>query len=528
MTGLDVVADAGETAGQANPYDALTYRGHAFPQTLPRRLATIAHAHGLQPAASGQARVLELGCGSGGNLLPLAFASPGGRFVGIDLSASAIAEAKRRAGQLGLVNIEFIHRDIMEIAPTLGEFDYIIAHGVYSWVPDPVRDHILRIYGSMLAPHGVAYVSYNALPGCRMRDMARDVMLFAIRGIAEPAAQIRQARVALKTVAQATDPKSFYGAGLRARSEQIDALSDDVLYHDDLNPIARAFSLTEVVAAAEGHGLQYLGDESFPNRFEAVRGQARDIMANIAPEPPVLRQQALDLIVGRFFRQTLFCRAGLVLSRAEDELSLDAYHLAADVSEVPDDPGAASAGAVAFAFADGVKLMIDLPVAQAALRKLAACWPATVAHGELVALALAEAGVAPGPDSARETARLGEALTAMFRADLLEIHLDPPALSVTPGERPVASAYARWQAMSGREVTDLRHRTVALDDDLVRHFIMLLDGTRDAAALQAAMNAYLETAPRPAGDAPPLPHSVTPEDIASHLRSLVRFGLLCG
>jgi hypothetical protein len=77
-------------------------------------------------------------------------------------------------------------------------------------------------------------------------------------------------------------------------------------------------------------------------------------------------------------------------------------------------------------------------------------------------------------------------------------------------------------------VTDLRHRTVALDDDLVRHFLVLLDGTRDASALRAAMNAYLETAPRPAADAPPLPQSVTPEDIASHLHSLGRFGLLCG
>jgi SAM-dependent methyltransferase len=520
-------APVSDSAGQrVNPYDAMAYSGHAFPQTQPARLATIAHAHGLQPASCARARVLELGCGSGGNLLPLAFASPEGRFVGVDLSGSAIAAAKRRATELGLANIDFVHADIMAVAAELGRFDYIIAHGVYSWVPDPVRDHILSIFGTMLAPHGVAYVSYNALPGCRMRDMARDVMLFAIRNIAEPAAQIRQARVALKTIAEATDPKSFYGAALRARSEQIDALSDDVLYHDDLNPISRAFSLTEVVTAAERHGLQYLADESFPNRFEAVRGPARDIMANISPDPPVLRQQALDLIVGRFFRQTLLCRAGLTLGRPEDEMSLAAYHLAADVSEAPDEASASRPGAVGFAFAGGVKLVIDLPVAKAALRRLAGCWPAAIAYGDLVALSLAEAGIAPGPDAARETARLDEALMAMFRAALLEIHLDPPALGVTAGERPVASAYARWQAKSGREVTDLRHRTVALDDDLVRHFLSLLDGTRDAAALLAAMNAYLETAPRPAGDAPPLPKAVKPEDIAMHLGSLGRLGLL--
>ena len=522
-------APVSDTAGNgANPYDAMAYLGHAFPQTQPVRLATIAHAHGLQPAQSAQARVLELGCGSGGNLLPLAFASPQGRFVGIDLSASAIAEAQHRAGRLGLANIDFVHADIMSVTAELGEFDYIIAHGVYSWVPDPVRNHIMAIFGTMLAPHGVAYVSYNALPGCRMRDMARDVMLFSIRNISEPASQIRQARIALKTVSEATDPKSFYGAALRARCEQIDALSDDVLYHDDLNPTSRAFNLTEVVTAGEGHGLQYLSDESFPNRFEAVRGPARDILDNIAPFPRVLRQQALDLVIGRFFRQTLFCRAGLTLHRAEDEMSLVGYHLAADVSEVPDEPSVSHPGATGFAFAGGVKLVIDLPVAKAALRRLAACWPAAIAQGDLVALALADAGVEPGPDSVRETARLDEALMALFRATLLEIHLDPPALSVTPGERPVASAYARRQAASGREVTDLRHRTVALDDDLIRHFLGLLDGTRDVAALLSAMNAYLETAPRPAGDAPPLPQSVTREDIATHLGSLGRLGLLCG
>lgn len=256
-----------------NPYDAVAYPGHAFSQTHPAHLATIAHFHGMKPAPTATMRVLELGCGSGGNLIPMALQCPGAELVGIDLSARAIAHAKAEAAELGLSNVSFHHLDIMAVSAELGRFDYILVHGVYSWVPEPVRQRILALFGELLMPQGIAYVSYNALPGCRLRDLARDVMLYETREIDDPMEKVGAARAAIKRFAEATDAETFYGAALRERARQIEEIPDNVLYHDDLNPGARAFALHEVLAAAEPYGLQFLAEASFPNNFGGARAR---------------------------------------------------------------------------------------------------------------------------------------------------------------------------------------------------------------------------------------------------------------
>ncbi|RYE74101.1 MAG: methyltransferase domain-containing protein, partial [Hyphomicrobiales bacterium] len=270
-----------------NPYDAVAYPGHAFSQTHPAHLATIAHIHGMAPAPTATMRVLELGCGSGGNLIPMALQCPGAQLVGIDLSGRAIARAKAEAAELGLGNVSFEQRDIMAVTTGLGQFDYIIVHGVYSWVPQPVRERILALFGELLAPQGIAYVSYNALPGCRLRDLARDVMLFETREIDDPIEKVRVARAAIKRFAEATDAETFYGVALRERAKQIEDIPDNVLYHDDLNPGARAFALHEVLAAAEPHGLQFLSETSFPNNFGGARGPAQQVLNAIPISEPL-------------------------------------------------------------------------------------------------------------------------------------------------------------------------------------------------------------------------------------------------
>jgi SAM-dependent methyltransferase len=510
-----------------NPYDAVSYSGHSFSQTHPARLATLAHAHGMTPPPSAGIHVLELGCGSGGNLLPMAFQYPEGHFFGIDLSARAIEVARRGADELGLRNIVFEHRDIMAVTPSLGRFDYIIAHGVYSWVPPVVREKILAIFGALLTPQGVAYVSYNALPGCRLRDIARDVMLFATRGVDEPVERVRIARQALKTIAESSDPESFYGAALRKRLEQIDELPDDLLYHDDLDPQARAFALHEVVDDANRHGLQFLAETSFPNHFEAARGAGQKLLAQIPLGDRLIRQQTLDLLIGRAFRETLLCRADIVLRPGEAMPSLQDYHLAADVRLAQGKGEAPRPGVDRFEFQGGVSVAIDLPLAKAALRRLSALWPASIDHDVLVALAIQDVGSEIGADLAEERDRLNTALLALFRAGLLDIRLEPPRLATTISERPVASAVARWQARSTHKVTDLRHRSVALDGPLVAKFLCLLDGSRDPAQLLAELNAFLADRRASSGDTD-LPAKATAEEVEMHLRDMARLALLSG
>jgi SAM-dependent methyltransferase len=472
-------------------------------------------------------RVLELGCGRGANLIPMACQYPAGRFVGIDLSLRAIEAARESAAELELGNLHFEHLDILAVTPALGQFDYIIAHGVYSWVPAPVRDAMLAIFGSLLSPHGVAYVSYNALPGCRIRDIARDVMLFETRGIDDPKERVRLARLALKHFAEAADPESFHGAALRMRQSQVEEIPDDVLYHDDLNPQARAFALHEVLDEARRHGLQFLAESAFPNQFGAARGTAQHLLSQIPADDRLAREQALDLVIGRFFRETLLCRADIVLRPGSEALSLEPYHLAADVRRAAGDPDEARPGVEHFTFGS-VKLAIDLPIARAALARLEAAWPGSIAHDVLARQSARDVGLDDGPNLASELGRLNDALMAVFRAGLLDIQLEPLPLTTMIAERPIASAVARSQALTTQHITNLRHRTVSLDDIVARKFLSLLDGSRDQAQLLDEMNVFLAQA-RTADDAArPLPERATAQDIQMRLRDAARLALLSG
>src|SRR5262249_21258700 len=159
-------------------YDEVPYTSHPFPQTHPDRLATVATLMGLRPAPVQRCRVLELGCVSGGNLIPMVATLPESRFVGLDLSLLQIESGRRQAEALGLKNVELLNRNLREVGPDLGQFDYVICHGVYSWVPPEIRDKILAICSQNLAPDGVAYVSYNTYPGWHMRGMIRDMMSY--------------------------------------------------------------------------------------------------------------------------------------------------------------------------------------------------------------------------------------------------------------------------------------------------------------------------------------------------------------
>ena len=168
-------------------YDALPYTTRPRRATHPDTLATHAVLLGMAPAPVDRCRVLELGCGTGGNLVPMAATLPQSRFVGIDLSAVQVAEADRTARALGLSNVEFRAASILDVDAGWGAFDYVVCHGVYSWVPPRVQDAILAVCGRHLAPRGVAYVSYNTYPGWYARAAARDAMLFVARRAPTPA-----------------------------------------------------------------------------------------------------------------------------------------------------------------------------------------------------------------------------------------------------------------------------------------------------------------------------------------------------
>src|SRR3954452_24739891 len=248
----------------ANVYDDVPYSNYPYAQTHPDRLATVAILHGLEPPDPFHARVLELGCGAGGNLMAMAAATPGIRAVGIDLAAGPIADGSAATAAIRLNNVELRQGDVRELAGgALGEFDYVVAHGLYGWVPQDARDALLATIGASLAPHGIAYVSYNAQPGGYFRQMLRDAGLWHARDV-DPADDLGRAQKAQELYVflkeQRVTTADTYGALLE---REVPSLADGPLYrlvHDDLSESWQPLWFAEFAAHAAGHGLGYVGE----------------------------------------------------------------------------------------------------------------------------------------------------------------------------------------------------------------------------------------------------------------------------
>lgn len=166
-------------------YDEIGYRSFAFSHCSPLRLEAIAVMLGLNSPSTKTARMLEIGCSYGGNLIPFALNHPNAAILGVDLSDEQIRGAQKIVSQIGLKNIEFKQMDICEFsakdAEKYGKFDYIIAHGVFSWVPPSVQSAIISLIKNFLSPFGVAYISYNTYPGWKIQDIIRDLMLLGAK-----------------------------------------------------------------------------------------------------------------------------------------------------------------------------------------------------------------------------------------------------------------------------------------------------------------------------------------------------------
>jgi methyltransferase-like protein/SAM-dependent methyltransferase len=464
----------------ANSYDEVPYDSHPFAQTHPSRLATVATLFGLTPAPVENCRVLELGCASGGNLLPMAEAFPDSRFVGIDYSARQIADAERVARVAGLANVSLRHASILDIDDTYGVFDYILCHGVFSWVADDVRAKILSVCSERLAPHGVAFVSYNTYPGWHMRGMIRDMMRYHAVRFDTPARRIQQARALLDFLASsAKNDTGPYGTLLRSELEVLRKQTDQYLYHEHLEDVNDPVYFHQFVELAHRHNLRYLG-EARPSTM---------VMGNFGPEvrkalegvsaDQVQAEQYLDFVRNRTFRETLLVPLGASPNWTIKTDSLHRLHVTVSKPFPADSGDVRSADTVQYQTASGMTLSTSNPILKAAMRVLAAAWPATVAYPDLVreVVELAGGGTA-GVDQSLGVGLLNTYLSA----DLIELHAAPiPPVGV--GERPAALAVARARLASGEEgVANRRHALLRLSD-LDRRILPLLDGTRDRAAV---------------------------------------------
>jgi SAM-dependent methyltransferase len=430
-------------------------------------MAAIGRLHGLRPAEVTRARVLEIGCGDGGHLLPLAAFYPGATFVGCDLAPTAIAHAERRARAANLDNVALHVADVRAL-PDLGRFDFIVSHGVYSWVPEDAREALLAACGASLAGDGIAFVSYNAMPGGHLRHLVRDVLLFHVAGIDDPAKRLDEARGLARRLASDDEPEDADNAALRFELRRMLERSDQSVTHDDLAPVQQAFSITEFAARAHAHGLAFLGEAEYHADFTGNHSaQARAFLAGMGR---LAREQYLDFFTCRRFRQTLLCRSGREIADDADPRAIDDLYVGAPrVKRAAADADVSRAGSV--------------PRMRALVAAVHDRAPAALAFGDVCAAC----GLDPGDEAARDEARA--LVLAATRTRLLQLSACSSPAASGVSRTPEASGYARLQAAEGDRVTNADMVDGRLDDLLARALLARLDGTRDAGALAASLAA---------------------------------------
>jgi hypothetical protein len=279
--------------------------------------------------------------------------------------------------------------------------------------------------------------------------------------------------------------------------DEVDKLQDHgdraALYHDDLADVNEPVYFHEFAAHAARHGLRYLGEADFFEMQDRVYPEpVARTLRDLGQADFLLKEQYLDFLKARRFRQTLLCRAERVVDHDPPAERVTALALATRARPTTEAPDLAPGAVAEFRGPKGGVMRVDLPLAKAAMLCLGEAWPVRLPFADLVAAA---AGRLDRPEEANadHAAALARVMLAAAQAGVVDLHVHRPRMTRTPGERPVAFPVARRQLRDGDQATTLLHTTVSVEEPLSRCLIQLLDGTRDRPALLSALAEGVES-----------------------------------
>jgi SAM-dependent methyltransferase len=457
-------------------YDALPYDRLPLPETEPDFLSALARLHGFDTTDPRTARVLELGCAQGGNLIPMADRYPRATFVGIDLSREQVAEGQHFIARSGLGNIRLLHGDIAALPEDLGPFDFVIAHGVYSWVPPGVRTALLRACHELLTPTGMAYVSFNVQAGWQRFGALRGWLLQHDNAALAPMQRVQRARDLLAGA-------RFDDALLQKEADYLKTASPAYLFHEYLSDINLAFSLAQFLEAASSSGLRYLGDAG-PRRARVVLEEATGLSAESRHQQWVRAEASLDEALGTRFRRALLVRDDAHVPRPQDPTALAGLAMSAELMSEEELDFSEPTEQVFFGTGPD-RFPVQHPLLKAMLVVLSSEFPRVRLGGEAVSAALTLARQYGYPGEA--DAQFQEALLDQIQLHTIHLHRTGPAVSTADGDQPRTSDLVRLQAGSVTwPVITPFHRALDLDD-WGRKLLAAMDGRQSVPALAGSL-----------------------------------------
>jgi SAM-dependent methyltransferase len=457
----------GASAGHAgaSDYDALPYLSLPIAFTQPTHLAGLVALHGLPPCPDPQrARVLELGCASGGNLLPMAARWPHARFLGVDLSARQISDGNWRIKYFHLENVRLEHADVADVSLPARSFDYVICHGVFSWVPATVQAAILRLLGHCLSDNGVAAISYNVLPGWHLRNPVKDILRFYAGTEGPIQERVARARALLAAVDICTGPGA-YGALLRTEAKQLAKIPSSYILGEFLAEHNNPIQFVDFLRAAMEHGLEFICEADLDaGARAALTREGVQRVDQLAKTDRARASQELDFFSGRPFRRTLL-RRGVPGGSAvfPSAAHISGLHIAARLK--PDAKGTTDSR-LAYVDRYGHRLSTRVPIIGETLQRLSDAYPATVAVETLLA------------DSGSARTRVAQVLLQLVCRSRAILSALPVEVGRQTDQRPTVWSFARAEAAMGLPgVTSLNHVMVVLPK-LGAAIASMADGTR--------------------------------------------------
>jgi SAM-dependent methyltransferase len=473
-------------------YERIPYRSKAWPASAPAHLHTLALLRGLAAAPPHACRVLELGCADGGNLIPLAAHHPEAAFVGIDLVKLHVDRARARCAKLRLANARFEACSFVALDGVLEPdacFDYVIAHGLMSWLTPMLQAELLRVCAERLAPTGVALITYNTYPGGAARHSIREILQQHNRGVADIALRVERSRDLLALIAATTSPsEKVYAEQIR---EVLEVANDPGMIgyfaHEYLEEENHPFFVRDFVEAAQHRGLQYLADADIAD----MQPENLPAEVNAQEMSRIERLQLQDLLTNRKFRQSLLCHASASLRERPDSPLIESMYVTTELAAHGDTSRIAEEADLELRDGKGRAVVVDEPIVKAALLRFSEVDRHPIAFERLLAWAGQRVGRSPQP---AERSALIETLRELQRAGMLTLRASAPGWAARAGERPVASPLVRAHDDPERPATSLRHHSLSLENATVREVLSLLDGSRDRAELLEHFRGRLDAA----------------------------------
>jgi methyltransferase-like protein/SAM-dependent methyltransferase len=471
-TVADTTSASQTAASIASSYDDLPYTSVAFAQTHPAHLHALAHMMGLPAVLLDNARILELGCAAGGNLWPLAYRYPQASVVGIDLSPKQIADGQRVAAALGISNLQLIAGSIADIDDSWGKFDYIIAHGVYSWVPTDVQAAVLRVCANNLSATGVAYVSYNTYPGWKGREIVREAMLFRAqhRG-GDVQNRVSMGLGMVDFLAEHANTPWVKQSNMELQIT-FKTASNSYIAHEFLELFNAPCYFHEFMARANSAGLNYLCESEVATIY--ANNIAADVRQDLIAEcggSQVVLEQYMDFLNNRGFRQTLLVGAQRKPNYNTPPAAWQSLHYACKL------PPAAAAPEKSYTTASGATLTPAKDWEHAVIAALNQAYPATLSFNQLKLVAQ------------QDDAAVASFCSLLVQQLGLNPSSNPVVLAAKPSSAaPLAEAYVLACAKLGEQLgsmagapagqlTNMRHTPLQFDPAFLP-LIAQLDGTR--------------------------------------------------